>query len=89
MVAWLVAVNILTDEARDIGRYILTLHLRIGCKELVETLERNLATTHILLQKGEVVWHKPQILPSVTLAIFVSDTRCVVWVEVGTPLACR
>ena len=87
MVARLVAVGVLTDEAGDVRRSVLTVYSGISGEKRVKPLDKLLAGAVEINQAGIVVRSEPGILPGVSLTIIISAMLRGIWIERSPPAA--
>ena len=87
VVARLVAVGILPDQPRDIGRHLIPLQPRIGREERIQPPDKAFASAHQLHQPLRIVGNKPAPLPGIPLAIVIVPVIRRIRIERLAPLA--
>ena len=80
MVAGLVAMGILSDEARDVGRS-LGAHVAVDDEEAVELGDKSLLALEAAHETMNIVGNEPSILPGITLGVVVLTVYGVEGVE--------
>ena len=87
MMARLIAVGILSDESRHVGRHIRSLKGRLNGEEGVEFRHHAFFRAEAGLKPLHIVGNKPCILPGVSLAIVVGPVRGIELIEGFAPVA--
>ena len=75
MVARFVAVGILSDQSRDVGRGLASLDNGAYRKERVQFLQQDLFASEAGNKPSDVVGRQPRILPGIALAVVVGAVR--------------
>ena len=68
MMAGLVAVGVLSDEARDVG-IVVVAQVAWSIEQSIEMSVERILATHQFGQSVHVVWHQESILPRVALGV--------------------
>lgn len=69
--AWLIAMNILSDESAGI---VILFTTRIGEREeFVQPANKRFLATHQTNKVGHVLWHVPVVLPGIALGIGIAS----------------
>ena len=89
MVARFVAVSILSDQSRDVGRGLAALDNGAYRKERVQFLQQSLPASEAGDKPSDVVRRQPRILPGVALAVVVGAVRRGEWAEGRAPASFR
>ena len=71
MVAWLIAMGILSDESGDVGRHVLPFQHRRYYEKRIQLDEKLFHAPETCSKSLKVMRHEPCVLPSVAFAVVV------------------
>ena len=88
MVAWLVAMRILSNQTSDVWRGILT-HIAFHNEQGVELIDKGFVATEDRNESPNIVGNEPNILPCCAFCIVIGAVNDLEWVERFAEMAFR